>query len=209
LVKKLNLQIEKILKSKSIIEYLATRGHFPVKEISNGRYTFLCPFEDHKETKPSFIVYTKSEYENFYCFGCQRNFSIIDLVSFLDHISFSEALKRLDDGIVIPTEEEIKYIIDKIRKKISGNNPASDLNKILFQISWQCLQYSQGINFDLDEMKCIDRYYEFVDVNMMKNDFETIEESTKYLPINLQKRRKKFDQISQNKKQKELEEEII
>lgn len=204
----MNLQIEKTLKDKSIIEYLATHGHFPVKELGSGRYGFLCPFDDHKESKPSFVVYTNSEYENFHCYGCNRGFSIIHLVSFLNHISFSEALKRLSDGIIVPTEDEIKYIIDKIYKKTSGN-PVDCLYEDLFKISWQCLLYSQWSNFDYEEIKIVDKYYEFIDENILEGNFDVIEESLKYLSSNLCQRKIKFGLILKNRKQKNLEEEIL
>ena len=46
------------------------KGHFPVKNLTGGRLSYLCPLPWHAESKPSFVVWTNSEYENFYCFGC-------------------------------------------------------------------------------------------------------------------------------------------
>ena len=62
--------VYQILKTKSIVSYLERKGHNPVKQLSGGRLSYLCPFVDHKESKPSFMVWTNAEFENFHCFGC-------------------------------------------------------------------------------------------------------------------------------------------
>jgi DNA primase len=197
-------QIEKILKTKSIIGYLEKRGHNPVKEMGAGRKSYLCPFDDHKEIKPSFIVYPGNEYENFFCFGCNRGYSIIHLISYLEHVSFSDALNRLSEGIVVPTEDEIKYIIEKINKDNYLKNPIVDLNKSLFEASWQCLLYTQGTNFNSEEVKIIDDFYGYLDKKIIEGDLDIIEEAVKYLPVVLKKRKHKFQQSLEKRKQKEF-----
>ena len=65
--------IEHILKKKSIVEYLEKKGYQPFKQLTGGKLSYLCPLPGHTETRPSFFVWTNSEFENFYCFGCLRS----------------------------------------------------------------------------------------------------------------------------------------
>jgi DNA primase len=57
----------------------------------------------------------QNKYENFYCFGCNKNYSIINLVSYLDGITFKEAMLKLGDGTVISTDEDIKITLERIK----------------------------------------------------------------------------------------------
>lgn len=205
----MDIQSEKILKTKSITEYLTLRGHHPVKELGHGRKSYLCPFDDHKETKPSFVVYAGQDYENFFCFGCNRGFSIIHLVSFIEHISYSDAVNRLSDGSVIPTEDEIKYLIEKINKQFTNKNPIVELSKTFLKSSWQCLLYSQGINFDSEEIKIIDRYYNYIDEKIIEGDFNIAEESIGCLSDILIKRKTKYQKTLELRRKQEFSEDDI
>jgi DNA primase len=173
------------------MEFLLKRGHTPFKALGNGRYSFLCPFPDHKESMPSFVVYTNGPYENFYCFGCCKNYNIINLVSYLDNISFKEAIEKLGDGTVISTDEDIKITLKRL--KTENNSIHKDISKILIEISMKCLMFCQGVNFDKDEINVIDQYYKFIDDSILGTDICRIEESRMHLNKLLIKRKKEYD----------------
>lgn len=181
------------------MEYLAQRGHTPVNHIGGGKYRYLCPFSDHKETVPSFVVFTNSEYENFWCFGCCSGHSIINLVARLDNISYKEALDKLSDGVVVSTEDDIKYTLDRIKKEIITTDPVSELSRVLLEISWQCFLYTQGVQFDPYELKIIDNYYSFVDDCILNTEFDKIEKSLSYLSLHLARRKKKFWEVNRRR----------
>ena len=52
----------------------------------------VCPF--HEEAEGSFTVYSDSQ--RFYCFGCGLGGDVLDFLQRLEHLSLSEALRRLD-----------------------------------------------------------------------------------------------------------------
>ncbi|GAA5157224.1 DNA primase [Ornithinimicrobium tianjinense] len=68
-----------------------------------GTLKGLCPFHDEKT--PSFTVRPAVGY--FHCFGCGEGGDVIDFVSKIDHLTFSEAVERLADrlGIVLRYDE--------------------------------------------------------------------------------------------------------
>jgi len=202
-------QIEQIISKKSIMEYLENRGHQPVNCIGNGRYRFLCPFSDHKESNPSFVVFTQSEYENFYCFGCGKGGTIIQLISHLDGISFRQTLEKLSDGITVSAEEDIKFLIERIKNSsLTSQEIAFDFSKTLLEISWQCLCFLQGVDFNENETHIIDGYYEFIDEQLLSAQLEKIEQSVQFLPTVLSQRKNYFEQKLESDRKKEFEEEI-
>lgn len=191
----IDLRLQKIFENNPIVEYLSKRGIDFESEIGGGKYRYLCPFSDHKETKPSFVVYTNNLYDNFYCFGCSRGGSIINLVSFLDNITLSNTVKILSDGITIIPEEELNKTIENINSDflvMSEEISENEFVNNLMDISMQCLAFSQGVNFDEQEMLYLDKYYAFIDENLNVDNFNVIVESMKYLSPMLKERTKKF-----------------
>ena len=69
--------VQIICKAKPITDYLTKKGHQPAKRMSGGKISYCCPLPDHKEKKPSFVVYTQGPYQNFYCFGCLHENELI------------------------------------------------------------------------------------------------------------------------------------
>jgi DNA primase catalytic core len=63
------------------------------QKFSEDKAFFLCPFNDHDEQEPSFVVYLDSN--SFYCFGCKRHGDATSLHSRLQSISYYEAYQDL------------------------------------------------------------------------------------------------------------------
>lgn len=187
--------IEHILQKNSIVEYLEKNGHHPVRELSDGRLSYLCPFTDHHETKPSFMVWTNSTFENFYCFGCQRQYHIIHLMSFMENISFKDALNKLSEGLEFSIEQDRDYIIKKIEKTWKETKRNSDLSYIFLSISGMCRAYLESVDYNQDECRVIDTLWKNIDAEIAEFDFPSIEMTLNYLPKMLQNRRSKFEEM--------------
>jgi hypothetical protein len=187
----MNPILYKILKSNSIEEYLSSIGKNPYKNMSGNRLAYLCPFDDHKETKPSFILW-KDDIENFYCFGCGRGYNIIHMVSFIENISLKEAFKKLSKGLNDSIYDNLVFMI----KHLENKNPITDtVNKLyadLLCISNLCLSYIKNMNNDVNEIKLIDALYSEVDKNINNYDFDNISLISKSLPDILIKRIEKI-----------------
>lgn len=193
----MNPVIEYILKTHKITDYLDKQGHKPIKSLSRGRLTYLCPFPDHNELKPSFYVWTQSEFENFCCFGCGRNYSIIHLVSGMESISTRQAIVKLSEGVDFTAQFSIEMTIDALNneyaRKQKRNTGSATLEDTIYSISSVCLSYLRGVDYNDSEVTIIDKFFKEVDQHIYNFDMMKLEEMLHYLPEMLLKRREKFE----------------
>ncbi len=187
--------VYRILKTKSIVDYLEHKGHQPVKVLSGGKLSYLCPFADHKETKPSFIVWTNADYENFRCFGCLRNYSIINLVAELEGISYKDAITRLSDDMEINVHEDISLELDLIRKSYDDRSFEIGLSEMMLSLSSLGRGYLKGVGMDETEQGIIDKLWCEIDRALVEFDFDSIEETLEHFPVILRLRRDKFEKM--------------
>ena len=160
------------------MEYLEKKGHFPVKHLTAGRISYLCPLPWHSETKPSFVVWTNSDYENFYCFGCLAKHNIIHLVAFLDNISARNAIEKLSDGIEFSIKDEEKLIQEELLAgllKGGDHDAVADLAKSMIEISNICNMFLESVDYDEKECDRMDKLWAIVDRSLQDFDFEKIE----------------------------------
>lgn len=198
----MNPVIEYILKKHKITDYLTKLGHQPVKSLSRGRLTYLCPFPDHKEMKPSFYVWTHADPQNFCCFGCGRYYSIIHLMAGMEHLSTKQVIMRLSDGLEMTEEGNLDIIIDSLNsaynKKPDENTGRIELENTVYSISSMCLSYLEGVKYKDTELDIIDKLYQEVDQYIYNYDIAQLEEMLHYLPDLLIKRREKIELAASN-----------
>lgn len=185
--------VNHVLRTKSITDYLELKGITPEKNLSCGRKAYLCPMPDHNETKPSFVVFPGSDYETYYCFGCQSGITVINLVAGMNSISYRQALKDLSDGYEISLEDEQRLAVEKTLHSCVKNMDSWDFSESLMQISMYCRSYLEGVNKDSLECEIIDRFYEAVDKDIASCNFDEINETVKFLVPNIRKRRDKYE----------------
>jgi DNA primase catalytic core len=61
-----------------------------------------CPFPDHKDNDPSFVIYPP---DSFYCFGCKRGGTAIDYIMHRHKVTAGEAIRILCDKYNIPMRQ--------------------------------------------------------------------------------------------------------
>lgn len=108
-----SLLVEKILQTRKITDYLASKGHVPVGGEVNGKFRYRCPIHSGDRT-PSFMVYLTGEFENYYCFGCKARYHIIHLYRDMENVSLRKAIEVLGAGLDVDVESELSYAIDQI-----------------------------------------------------------------------------------------------
>lgn len=79
----------------------AVAGDYLRLQRRGRRFVGLCPF--HTEKTPSFTV--TPERNLFYCFGCQKGGSMLDLVMELEKLTFPEAFRLLAERAGMQVEE--------------------------------------------------------------------------------------------------------
>lgn len=193
------VHIKTVLKKKSIIDYLAKKGFHPAKTLGGDKYAYYCPLPDHQDKKsPSFIVWTNAEYENFHCFGCQKNYSIIHLMMHMESISFAEALRRLSDDLDVSIHESIKGTLEEIDELLLGETKHYvwnlEFSQKLLDIGSLCRFYLESVKCDESECGIIDCLLAEVDKEILNCDFAGIDETVAFLPSMLRLRRENFEQ---------------
>ena len=92
-MKDFSIYAKTIFRERKITDYLAGKGIFPKREHGN-RKMYICPVHEG-DTSPSMVVFTDSEFENYYCFGCHSGTTIINLVSDMEEIDRKQSFKKL------------------------------------------------------------------------------------------------------------------
>lgn len=186
--------VQIICKAKPITDYLAKKGHQPAKRMSGGKISYCCPLPDHKEKKPSFVVYTQGPYQKFWCFGCQGHLNIIDLFAALEGISWKEALKRLSDGLDLSAQQNVQYDIEEFGRTLENNQYFADVDLLeaFSTISSYCTSYLAGVNNDPEEVLKVDQLYERLDKDLIDCEFDGINDTVRFLPEILCMRQEKF-----------------
>ena len=189
---------------------METRGHLPVKSLSAGRLSYLCPLPWHSETKPSFVVYTNGDYENFYCFGCSSSHNIIHLVSYIESVPVKKVIEKLSDGfdfsLLDDDKVEQKFDVSLINVALApSKSPVEDLAKILIEISDINYNFLKSVQQDEEERERIDKIWGIIDKGLYDYDFEKIEKIRKEIGPLLQKQRKiAFKRYQENLKKQHV-----
>ncbi len=80
------------LKKYPVEKYLDSMG-IKLNHIGYERLNCCCPL--HNEKVPSFVIYVATN--SWYCFGCGRGGSIIDLIMYIEHCNIGNAIKILKE----------------------------------------------------------------------------------------------------------------
>lgn len=183
-----------ILTKNSIIDYLAKKGFEPARVMGDGKHFYYCPMPDHDDSKsPSFVVYTNSDFENFFCFGCGAKYNFIDIYSRLEGISKKEAIKKFGEGIGVDITDEISYEIEHIEKQaLESQNPIREISKIMLEISITCKTFLDNVHNDLEEVAIIDKFYKEIDNHIASGQYKEIPKANEFLMEFIQKRIVKY-----------------
>lgn len=80
------------LKKYPVEKYLDSMS-IKLNHIGYERLNCCCPL--HNEKIPSFVIYMATN--SWYCFGCGRGGSILDLIMYVEHCNTSNAIKILKE----------------------------------------------------------------------------------------------------------------
>lgn len=194
--------LDTILRAKSIVAYLSSRGIEPAKK-AGARLQYYCPLPDHNDKKsPSFTVWTDDEFEKFYCFGCSKCLTIIHLVSYMEGISFREAAKKLSDGLDISIEQDFEFLLQAFdqeyyRPELFPFSGSLSLAEVLLSISSLCYTYTESVNFDDGECGIIDQFLSQIDEDIDSYNYSSLRETLASLPEMLSRRREKYEETKE------------
>ena len=133
--------IESILKSNSIVDYLSNRGIDPVRHIGD-KYVYSSPLPQVKgnDSTPSFFVYDKEGYQDFFCYSSKIGGNIITLHSHLNNKKFIESLKDFHDFDNVD-DVVLQIAIDKISEAMSLSQDEFDFDCEFLKLSLTIRNY--------------------------------------------------------------------
>ena len=80
--------IEIIKKTVNLIDYISK---YTILNKSGTRYSGKCPFQDHNDAHPSFVIYDNK----YKCFGCNRSGDIISFIEQYYSLNCQQAIEKL------------------------------------------------------------------------------------------------------------------
>lgn len=168
-----------IFRERKITEYLAKKGIFPQREHGN-RKMYICPVHEG-DTSPSMTVFTDSEYENYYCFGCHSGTTIINLVADMEKVDKRQAFKALIKGLDIPDDEVLADFSASYDNFVKAEGygdliSMSDIEDLSLRISVECYNFlNLSTDFDVEEVAFFERVLQKVDILTRAKDKESLE----------------------------------
>lgn len=164
--------IKYILDKDTVTDYLSQKGYYP-ERIGTKSDVYLCPF--HDDTDPSFHVYHTGEYESVYCYGCLFWGDFIDVYANMEKMSLKHAIVTLSKGLKI-SKEKLVFDINNYIKEVGYKKNIPDINDLIIKINRSCYNYLKMVDFDEEEIKFIDGFYEKILDNSIYNiDVKTLE----------------------------------
>ena len=117
---------------------LARRGIHPTR---NGMYN--CPFPDHKDSTPSFHIYSNTN--SGYCHGCQRGGDVIRIIALIEGISDLEAAQRLAHEFGIQVDERFNH--NEYQYKALQSNDVGFVRDFIQDVNNAFLELCRAIDF--------------------------------------------------------------
>lgn len=186
--------LKKILRDNPIVPYLGKMGHVPMKAYPNGRHLYRCPMPDHNEKKPSFVVYTNDEYENFYCFGCGSKHNIVHLMSRLEAISYREALRIIGSGAGVVITDYFEEALRSLDQEYV-NQDERDTSKWMSIVASKCRRHLNMTRFAGSELRVVDFAYKQIDDALVDLDFDRVVTVSQDIKNLLNKRMQKIQEL--------------
>ena len=143
--------IDQIKLNYKISDYLSERGINP-SSISGGNKVYNCPLPGHRNDKsPSFYIYDKGDYEDFYCYGCSSGGTIIQFVAEYENLGIRKVIERFSDGIGINIEDIMDALILEITSESDRPSPKEAV-ELAFCLNKSLHDYLKAVDFDPVEL---------------------------------------------------------
>lgn len=194
---------DKITSSAKISDYLAQKGINPVKRMSDNALSYHCPLPGHSsDSTPSFRVYEKDGYQDYYCFGCKCGGSIISLYSRLENKTFKEAIRYFGANLNLDLDSKIDHIVSVFKNNLNESTPdeyAHIDSAILY--STLIYEYLEAVNHNQEDVIISDKISEKFDHFFINKDIDAINSIIEKIRPRIKQRIKLY---ADKQKQKEV-----
>ncbi len=162
--------IQSILEAHTIVDYLQSQGHDPVRAYGT-RHVYSCPLHG-PEKDPSFYVFSNKEYQYYHCFGCKKHGDVINLVTELENVDLKKAIGRLARGMDIAEEGVLERYAEEMNNAKSKTN--YELEDLAIRLACTFRSYLKEVNFDPEEVVFMEQVFTHVDSLIVALDIEEL-----------------------------------
>ena len=177
--------LDTIAKSVKITDYLTSKGIRWASQDSD-RLRYRCPLPGHNnDNTPSFFVYDKPDRQDFYCYGCKRAGSIIQLVASYEQISIKDSIKKLSAGLNINIDDVLDSLLREIIITINSDEKTDKSEAILAAslfIGVHMHDFLARVNFDKEELDIAEKVFSLTDSLVLIQNLEELEQLSNALP---------------------------
>lgn len=179
--------LAKIREENPIVEYLSS-NNINYEYNYENKYMYVCPL--HKDSKPSLVVYSDGEYDNFYCFGCKKSGDVIAMHAFLQGKSWGAAFKEFGGTVNVDNLQELNFLVDKLKrdstKEISEDRKAKNfMSELSFLVSLMGARHIENTNYDKGEIEFLEKIYKVVDKVIKANNISELIKIYNFLTSNI------------------------
>lgn len=174
--------IEDLAVTINIANYMEDEYDSNFHPSTNNWLNTNCPLPNHEDNSPSFGV--NSESNKYHCFGCGATGNIINLVQFVEGLTFVETIQKLSaySGVEIETTNlDLKYLLKELNKTIeqylnpeTGTKLPGGLSETDFLITFssRTKKFERATSYKHSEW--IDQVYKNLDDKINKGDYKAI-----------------------------------
>jgi len=172
-------------------DFLDQRGILPERRSGGKHLIYNCFLPGHDESVPSCYVRVDISPHLFYCFGCQRGGTLVDLIHHLDGLSIGQAIRKLGGGKVYTEDDRRLHEIEKISKIPDLGLHVYDISSIMILMSSKCRRFLEAVNYDPEECAVVDKFWAAIDHSIMVYSFDEFRKMLTNLKCMLYMRLKK------------------
>lgn len=188
--------IASILKEKKITDYLESKGIVPSRE-SGGKKIYHCPLHEG-DNDPSFVLYTGTDYENYFCYGCKKSGNIINLLSDMEDIPLRSSVKKLIKGIDISEVAVMNSLVKALEGGIMVDNNTS-IERLVLKVNRVCYNYLEYVDFDKEEVSFFGKVFKIIDDVCRIRDIDTLIKIDQFIISAIDGRIDKYNARLENK----------
>jgi len=184
---------EEIKDTVSLQEEMEKHG---ITLIRSGRkLKCACPF--HNEKDPSLYINTEDEIEWFFCFGCDKNGTVIDFIQYFLGLNLTETIRYFCDNYNFRNSFKVVSIEDLLTKKFKEKKDRRFIIPLATQSSLMVYDFLKGSENKVADLTSIGHLLKEIDEAIEMEDREYLKAATRVLSDVIKIKKKKRENNEQ------------
>jgi DNA primase len=162
---------------------------------SGRKLKCACPF--HNEKDPSLYINIEDEVEWFYCFGCDKNGTVIDFIQYFLGLNLTETIRYFCDNYTFRSSFKVVSIEDLLTKKFKEKKDRHFILPLATRSSLMVREFLQGSKNKMADLFSISHLLQEIDESVEMEDREYLKAATRVLEDVISIKKKKRESNGQ------------